>query len=252
MYVYKITDSVTSKVYIGVDTKPKEQLGRWHQHLKDCHKKVKTSKFYQQLRKRPDDFSVEVVFEGSSPGELFLKEIELIEKYNSFRKGYNSTMGGDCFGVVVKNDEHYEQLSAFFKERMIEFNVIKWKDTTLSDRKEMIKHCHTTESNAKRGRTIKREWADMSPDDKDAKLTGLRTFIKNNHTTYVANAKAASDKAAELNKRSVSVRNRLTGEVHRFDSIKEANKSLGTAVRYLEQLKNAGKIGSKKWELLDE
>lgn len=251
MYVYKITDSKTNKVYIGVDTKPKDRLNRWHEHLR-LSKKSPTTKFYKQLGKRPNDFSVEVVFESSSVGELFLKEIELISQYDSYKRGYNSTIGGDCFGVVVHSEEHYNELVEIFRDRMKEFNVVKWKDTTLSDRQEMIKHCHTDESNAKRSKTIKAEWDGMTTADKNAKLNGLLTYIENNKDEQRRKAKLASDKAAILNQRKVRIRDRATGEVHEFNSIKEANTTLNTAVRYLEQLKNSGKIGSKKWELLDE
>jgi len=256
MYIYKITDTLTDKCYIGIDTKPKKKLSRWKAHKRNARYKQKnnlpTTFFYKQLALRESDFVIDVIYEGTtSVYELFLKEIHYIKKYNSYVDGYNGTSGGDGFKRNIKSDKHYEKLYEVFKERMSEFNRKKWTGKTKEQRNLELKW-HSEESRLKRSDTIRKEWQEMSPVDKEAKLKNLKEYIKTNHDSYVLKAKKASDIAKERNQHNVTIKCRTTGKMYTFDSIRTADKELKTSILYLRKLKKDGKIGSKKWELINE
>ena len=92
----------------------------------------------------------------------------------------------------------------------------------------------------------------MTKEDKSKKLNGLLTYIKDNKDNYKKNAKAASDKAAALSSIPVILRNKITGEIFKFVSLKDAYRKTGVPAQYLLTLKKNGKNGTKKWEIVDE
>lgn len=92
MIVYKVTNNINGKIYIGKTSNSLD--GRKAQHLRDSKKSK--FKFHRALKKYGyENFLWEVVFECHSEQELNLKEIELIQNYNSFKNGYNMTLGGE-------------------------------------------------------------------------------------------------------------------------------------------------------------
>jgi len=90
--IYKATNKINGKVYIGFDSS-------WPNRLID-HKNnysKKNFKFYQAIRKYGwDNFEWETIYQ-SKDGEHCLKNMEsnFIEQYDSFKNGYNSTLGGE-------------------------------------------------------------------------------------------------------------------------------------------------------------
>ena len=104
--IYKITNKVNGKVYIGQSVHIKQ---RWKNHKKDAFwtKGVDYNyPLYQAIRKYGyDNFLFEVV-EECSKEELNDKEKLYIQQYQSFKKkyGYNQTLGGD-------SQEHAKKLT---------------------------------------------------------------------------------------------------------------------------------------------
>ena len=90
--IYKIVNQLNGKVYIGFDSKwPKRKT----EH-KSSSKKLK-NKFYNAINKYGwDNFTCEIIYQ-SKDGNYTLNIMEnyFIEKYDSYRNGYNSTLGGD-------------------------------------------------------------------------------------------------------------------------------------------------------------
>jgi group I intron endonuclease len=90
--IYKATNTINGKVYIGFDSS-------WPKRLKK-HKidsKFKNYKFHRAIRKHGwDNFKWEVIYQ-SYDYEHCLKTMEshFITEYDSFTKGYNSTLGGE-------------------------------------------------------------------------------------------------------------------------------------------------------------
>lgn len=96
--IYKITNKINNKVYIGMTTKDIEV--RWKQHLKVS--KSKNDKNHRLIHKAilkygVKNFTFDKLYETDVINLEHLKELEIsyIEQYNSFKNGYNLTKGGD-------------------------------------------------------------------------------------------------------------------------------------------------------------
>jgi group I intron endonuclease len=100
--IYKITNTVNGKCYIGFTTKTLEQ--RWKRHLEDAFRKTPNDKyrytqyFYKAIRKYGKDaWTLETIIHSNDID--FTKEMEkfCIAEYDSANpeNGYNSTLGGE-------------------------------------------------------------------------------------------------------------------------------------------------------------
>lgn len=108
-YIYKITNIINNKIYVGLTTKTPEE--RWKQHVSTAHKlNHKDSKclFKRAIRKYgQDNFKLEIIDIADSEEELKEKEIYWIKKLKSYAfdddgYGYNSTRGGDMPSEINK------------------------------------------------------------------------------------------------------------------------------------------------------
>lgn len=93
--IYKITNKINNKIYIGKTVQPLKT--RWKQHLADSKKTSKNhNKLYRAMNKYgQENFIIEVI-EDNIPIELLNeKEKFYIKLFNSFYEGYNLTFGGD-------------------------------------------------------------------------------------------------------------------------------------------------------------
>ena len=91
-YIYKITNKINGKIYIGKTERTVEE--RWNEHCNDFTKdRCKDRPLYRAMNKYGvENFHIETIEETSSPEE---RECFWIEHFQSFKKGYNATIGGD-------------------------------------------------------------------------------------------------------------------------------------------------------------
>lgn len=103
--IYIIRNKINNKVYIGQTTMSVEE--RFKCHLKPSTiKKRKTYKLYNAINKYgADNFYVETLESNIPLSELNVKEMNYILKYDSYKNGYNSTMGGDGRTINKLNNE---------------------------------------------------------------------------------------------------------------------------------------------------
>ena len=93
MIIYKVTNKVNGKIYIGQTVRTLEQR-KW-QHLDAAKHGCKTH-FYNAIRKYGEDnFVFEVIDEASSIQELNALERYYIAKFNCIKEGYNMVDGGN-------------------------------------------------------------------------------------------------------------------------------------------------------------
>lgn len=105
--IYKITNKVNGKSYIGQTRYTLEF--RWRQHI---HKKDNTY-FHNAIRKYgPENFTLEVL-EECSTSNLNEREIFYIAKYNTFKEGYNLTTGGDGNRRLLL-DNSYDEIKELY------------------------------------------------------------------------------------------------------------------------------------------
>lgn len=90
--IYKIINSINSKVYIGKTEKSYES--RFKQHCNDSSKiRCEKRPLYNAMNKYGiANFSVELICNTNTPEK---DEAMYIKKYNSYSQGYNATLGGD-------------------------------------------------------------------------------------------------------------------------------------------------------------
>ena len=110
MLIYKVTNLINNKIYIGKTKKSLEIRKR--SHIKRMQSPKGKPLFFQRALKKYglDNFKWEVLLEGCmSDEELCEKERYYIKFYNSNNRknGYNLTEGGD--GVRRKGWKHYEK-----------------------------------------------------------------------------------------------------------------------------------------------
>ena len=92
-YIYKITNLINGKIYIGKTAFSIEK--RWKEHCADS-KKGLDRPLYRAINKYGiDNFKIEQIEEVSTDEEACQREIYWISFYNSYYTGYNATFGGD-------------------------------------------------------------------------------------------------------------------------------------------------------------
>ncbi len=91
-YIYKITNDVNEKIYIGKTEYSIEK--RFKEHCRDAFKERNEKRpLYAAMRKYGiEHFFIEEIEKTSNPEE---RECYWIEYYGSFKYGYNATLGGD-------------------------------------------------------------------------------------------------------------------------------------------------------------
>ena len=91
-YIYKITNDINGKIYIGKTEF--SIIKRLDEHIHDAFRERNEKRpLYAAMRKYgAEHFHIELIEETDNPNE---REIYWIEQYGSFKKGYNATRGGD-------------------------------------------------------------------------------------------------------------------------------------------------------------
>lgn len=97
-FIYKVTNTINNKVYIGKTTETVEK--RWKEHLLDSKKPYLHRPFYDAIRKYGiDNFVIDIIEEVDN-NLLNQREQFWIKQYNSYigflnSNGYNCTLGGE-------------------------------------------------------------------------------------------------------------------------------------------------------------
>ena len=107
--IYRITNVVTGKVYIGYTNNP---IKRWKKHQASARDPKSKTKLHNSLRKHgPSNFKFEVIYQSND--KLHTKktmEPIFIVEHDSVNNGYNITRGGDGGpGVTSKNASKYNK-----------------------------------------------------------------------------------------------------------------------------------------------
>ena len=104
MVIYRIWDEFGS--YVGISGNVYERV---EEHVRESRRSRSVGvKFYDALRSRLGDFSVEVLEQTDDVS----RERYWIEKFDSFRNGYNSTMGGLGNRKIHKGDFSMAEVNA--------------------------------------------------------------------------------------------------------------------------------------------
>ena len=140
-YIYKITNNINNKVYIG-KTEQINPEERWREHLREAGREGRKHRaIYAAMRKYGiENFSFEVLEETQLPNE---REQDYIQEYDSYHNGYNETLGGDgrtyldlpekeilTYYLRVKNlrktAEHFQHDVRTIRQVLYKYNVQRY------------------------------------------------------------------------------------------------------------------------------
>ena len=108
IFIYKISNTINSKVYIGQTIRPIEQ--RFKRHISDAINNVLDTHFARAIRLYgADNFYIELIDTANSQEELNRKEQYWIRYFNSIHDGYNETdaifkSGGNTYQSKTSDD----------------------------------------------------------------------------------------------------------------------------------------------------
>jgi group I intron endonuclease len=123
MHIYKITNTVNSKVYIGQTIQENPKM-RWYEHCA-CARAGKKSYLYDSIRKHGVEmFTWEIIDTACNIEELNLKEQYWLEHYRSVGVVYNNREAGNN---KTHSAESIERMRAAQKLRHSTTNVGGWK-----------------------------------------------------------------------------------------------------------------------------
>lgn len=112
--VYCITNNINSKQYVGVTTRNIEQ--RFEEHCKADSTIGKAIRKYGK-----QSFDIETIDYADDKEELYESEIHWISKLNTFKNGYNQTLGGEGVINYTKLEIHLNTK----QQRFIEYTTTK-------------------------------------------------------------------------------------------------------------------------------
>lgn len=141
MIIYKITNKINDKIYIGQTTL--SAIERFNKHWNEANCKNRPNNYFHNalLLYGKDNFSIEVIDTASSRDELNIKEDYWIKKLNARDKniGYNLQAGGKS---GEKNEETKKKISEKKKEnwRNPEF-ASRCKEGLVKATKAWQEHC---------------------------------------------------------------------------------------------------------------
>lgn len=118
MYVYKITNLINDKGYIGITNNPKK---RWENHKCNNDPSMVIAKAIKKYGK--ENFSFEILLSNVSLDEIDSIEQEYIEKYQthvSTGKGYNVSRGGR-YNILEKPLEGVDNGRALLTEEEVRY-----------------------------------------------------------------------------------------------------------------------------------
>ena len=121
MEIYKITNKINGKVYIGQTIRPVQY--RFHRHINDAMRNIIDTHFARAIRKYgSDQWLLEVIDNAETREELNQKEQYWIQYYNSVEEGYNETdainkCGGNTYRS--KTEEEMEVIKEKIRQTKI-------------------------------------------------------------------------------------------------------------------------------------
>lgn len=131
-YIYKITNNINGKCYVG-KTERTIQI-RWSEHTRPSRWKLDLPLYRAFLKCGIDNFSIEEL-EECDDAILDDREIYWIDYFDTYRKGYNCTAGGEGgiktyeedIDIIIERYVNGERLDQLCKEYHYDYVCIRRK-----------------------------------------------------------------------------------------------------------------------------
>lgn len=152
--IYKITNTINNKVYIGCTVTSLEK--RYYEHLYRCFKSDYKSKLYNAIKKYGEENFIIELIEECNVNCIYETEKKYIEQYDSFKNGLNSTIGGEgCLGYI-----HSPEIRKKISKNTKEGNSHKGKTY------EILYGKNGNEEKEKRRESVKKYWDNLTEEER--------------------------------------------------------------------------------------
>lgn len=164
--IYKITNKINSKVYIGCTTKTIEE--RYSSHIHRCYKQKYRCKLYNSIRKYgKENFKIELLQECAIK-DMYELEKKYIAQYDSYKKGLNSTLGGEGFLGYTHSLTERKKIVKAIKEggkshKNKTYEEIYGDDALLEKQK--------------RSDGVKKSWDRVSEEEKQSRISNMQKSL---------------------------------------------------------------------------
>lgn len=231
MIVYKITNLITDKVYIGLTTRSISK--RWEGHLDKAFYQNSDNYLHNSIRKYgKENFTIEEIDGANSLSELNYLEKHYICKFNSLApNGYNLLNGGDVFKHHRNTiDKLRKKVSSKFSSILCVTNGIVYESISEASRKLNITRKSINDNVI--GKTNTAHGLVFEFVDKDKKKESEERALKRKR-----------NRLSKIKNRQRTVKCIETNEV--FDSIKEASIALKISTSNIQSVLSGRQKKSK-------
>ena len=203
--IYKITNLITGKSYVGFTSR--EPSIRWSKH-KTAAVRGQDGQLYDAIRKHGLDAFVFEVIETDivDKQEALDQEVYYIDRFNTFKEGYNATLGGTGGDM-----SEYETYRTAIKE---------WHSKQSPDfyaKRGMLGKTHTEESKEAQSLARKKHWDSMSIEERASR--GDKVSGQNNGMYGKVPPNAT----------------RVEFDGTEYDSIADASRKTGKSCRFIKK-----------------
>lgn len=151
-YIYRITNLINFKMYIGFTTKPKV---RWNRHRNNKDARMPIARAMEKYGR--DNFIFDIIYCSNDIIHcLEVMEPYFIEHYDTYKYGYNANLGGGKSNLGLKHTQETKE-----------------KQRIASSRNR-----HTTESKQRISDSNGEKWKVIFPDGTEEIIINLSTFCK--------------------------------------------------------------------------
>lgn len=222
MFIYKITNVINNKVYIGQTIRPIEE--RFKRHINDSLNNILDTHFARAIRKYgADNFIIEKIDFADSQNELNKKEQYWIRFYNSVINGYNET------DAIYKSGGNTYQSKTSEELNIIADKIRQSKNGSLNPNAKEIK-CKNIETDEELFFSTVKECKEYFKENTHRFITNRITqktkvpykglwMIAYKENEYLYEPKHKTGKI-------INVVNLITKETQKYYSIREASRAL--------------------------
>lgn len=156
-FIYKITNTITNKCYIG-ETKKNNPEVRWNEHKSKIEKGIGCPALQDAVKKYGIEMFKFQILIICFDEDRYRFEIEYIKKYNSIApNGYNLTTGGEGGGFYGKkhSQETIDKIIQVSKQRYIDNPQLK---AEMSERQKIVMNTEEVRNKIKYGLKNSEKW----------------------------------------------------------------------------------------------
>ena len=179
--IYKITNNIDGKIYIGCTVNSLEK--RFYEHLYRCYKSDFKSKLYNAIKKYGEENFIIELIEECDVDVIYNTEKKYILEYDTYKNGLNSTLGGEgCLGYKHSSDIRKKISKALQKN---------------SNKEKTYKELYGNRDNEekqKRKESVKKHWDNLTNDERDKRTNNIKKGKRSKSKYSVAFIKELKNK----------------------------------------------------------